>query len=308
MIFPKERWRMALSDTLKALGQIVLGQIDLSPDFAERKKQVSSQFPGLTTIEIEDLCKIKPDRFALYTGTIINGEANVLGRHFPLTFALLEKYFEKIRNLQLNRYNFVKQMLGKYPWKETGTFSLCESLLCFIKEDLKDICEACPYLVPIIELETSTMKCFREKDDSTPKNKILKIANLTTLTVGEIEELEFFVPYNIEFNSCAYDIVDFREQFFKNESSLPISEPKFKDSFFIASRGTDFAVRWNSINSELFSYLKSKPRSELFSVSELAECFITSQPDQKDPAVIFSLFFEQLATLIKRAVIVVTAR
>lgn len=298
---------MALNDTLKALGQIVLGQVELSEDINERKKQVSSQFPGLTTIEIEDICKISPDRFALYTGTIINGEANVLGRHFPITFALLEKHFQELRNQPLSRFSLVKQMLGKYPWKETGTPSLCESLISFIKDDLRDICKTCSYLIPIAELETSTMKCFREKDDSIPKDKILTAKDLTALTVGEIEELAFFIPYNVQFNSSAYDIVDYREQFFKNEKALPAKKPKLVDSFYIGSRGSDFAVRWSSTSPEIFSYLKSKSRSEFFSVSELAKRFINLQPDQKDSAETFSLFFEQLTTFLKRAVIV-TAR
>jgi hypothetical protein len=298
---------MALNDTLKALGQIVLGQIELSENLNERKKQISSKFSGLTTIEIEDLSRIPPNRYALYTRTIINGEANILEKHFPLTFALLEKYFEKVIGKQLNRFDLVKKMLGKYPWKEIGTPSLSESLINYIKDDLRDICKSCPYLISIVELETFTMKCFRQKDDSISKDKILTAKELTALTVGEIEELDFFIPFNVEFLTSDYDIVNYREQFFKNGKTLPDTEPKSNNSFYIGSRDSNFIVRWNLTNSELFSYLKSKPRNELCSVSELAECFMTSHQNQKSPAELFSLFFETLISLIKQRAIVVTA-
>ena len=84
---------MALAGVLSAMREIILDAPELPEDQTARLKVFEKSFPQLTPSEREDLSKISPEKFGIYTTSIFVGEKNIIANNFPMTVKVLETYW-----------------------------------------------------------------------------------------------------------------------------------------------------------------------------------------------------------------------
>lgn len=302
---------MPLQDVLSTLRQVVLDDISLSENFEVRKRYFCDRFPGLTGEEVEDFAKIPPERFKLYTGTIFRGERSVLVRHLAITFALLDHYWRKTYQKSFDTFALVKDMHQKRPWKNNTTEGLVECFIQYLPENLTPVCQAIPELNDIARLEQSSLKVARFRDGTLDSRNGLTVSRLEQLTVHELLQLQFGIPYYTRLEHFSYDVISLLEQYSQRRELVPLER---QDTWAVAGRDASLRVRWIVLPEQVACYVSAdsgdQRRDTLYPVSQFADWFIDNCSIQEgskdsDEAELAVSFISLLLRLVHSGVVVV---
>lgn len=277
---------MALANVLSALRVLILDGLDIPEELQAREGLYREKFPALTSLELEDLVKIPPSKFDIYTGTIFAGNRSVLSSHFPVSFALIEKDWAKTNKEKFNRYTFVQNLHEKRPWKSNETTSLAKSFIDYLSLDRKDLSQEIPGLLEMAEFERLSLVIKRERDLYVDSKDLVLTKDLSTLTVDQLLELEFNIPYCLRIAEFTYDVRSFRESFFKNDRTIK-SKLEKKDILVAGARNRYNSLAWKEIEKPSKIFFEKAESGSKHKLSRLAEIYVEKISDQSEEEVFY---------------------
>lgn len=293
---------MPLADVLSALREIIITEASKIPQAREQREEFfKSRFPNLEPIEIEDLVKIPPERFAIYTRTVFTGEANVLAKHLPLFFLLLKENWHRTSNKSFTKRTLIQNTQKEFPWKSQNTYGLIKSVLSFLKKEHGILFDELPYLEDVLKLEKLTLRTKRAANNKKISKKEIKEEELKKLTVSSLLELDFRVSKNCQFLKTSYDIIAYRKDFYENEKTLPLESPSKEVLYLISHRDSKHKIYWSKLRDFSFNFLESLEKEKLYSLKKLARVFSENIKEEEEKA--FREFYNALSFLLRNEVI-----
>jgi hypothetical protein len=288
---------MSLPVVLSAIRELAHQDLDLPENFEKRKQIISQRFSELSLEELEDLAKIEPSKIKVYTNTIFGGQKRVLTNRFPVTFSLLEKCWSRTPSNQQTALKLVKLLHQKNPWQNNSTIGLAENFLLFLNNNLEEEKKLLPELVELAQLEFNSLLIARDKN-KTKSDPQSVINYLLSLSVGELLALPLELAKPRVLCSFNYDVVSFRNDFYRNQRKLPDNSCSFESAYYIGSRTNALKVSWNEIPKTVFELFNSCLNQNPHSLSDLAEAYCIGLDNNITPENAFSEFLKFLKILI----------
>lgn len=289
---------MPLADVLSALREVIITEASKLPSSVEEREEFfKSRFPNLSPLEIEDLVKIPPERFAIYTKTVFVGEANVLAKHLPLFFLLLKENWHLSSKKPFIKRALVQNAQKEFPWKSQNTYGLMKSVVSFLKKEHGTLFENLPYLEEVFMLEKLTLRTKRAANNKKQSRQKIKGEEISQLTVSALLELEFTVSKFCQFLNTSYDVISYRKDFHENEKKIPLEPPGKKSFHLISTRDSKHKIYWSQLTSSSWKFLKDLKKEEFFSLKELATIFSENIKGDEEKA--FAEFYNTLSFLLK---------
>ncbi|MCO6431487.1 MAG: hypothetical protein J5J00_11555 [Deltaproteobacteria bacterium] len=293
---------MSLSSVLSAMRQIILDAPALSADQSERLAAFKNLFPELTSEEAEDLSKVPPAKFGIYTTSIFAGERNLLQNNFPMTVALLKEAWKRCFGEELSLFKFAKEMHRVKPWTSTASTLLGRNFVEYLRDYLPQVLQDSPFLAELAELELFIRKVRKQRNGAFEACNGLAPENLAEMTVEMVMELEFIVPKCALFKQLGYDLISIRHEFMKDGSALPDHVPATPTAAAVG-RNREGHPRCIALSQEIYSYLSVREKEKQQPIEELAEVYVGSQPPSLSEEELFSGFIAEVVRLAHNGVI-----
>ena len=297
---------MALAALLSAMKEIILSCPVMPEEEEQRRLYLKDNFPKLSSEEVEDLSKISPKKFQIYSNSIFSGERNLIKRNFPMTIAALA-------NLKPDRYSkdsdltkLLKDLHKQHPWQSTQTVELGKNFVAYIKGLPRDLISKAPYLAELAEFELQLRIVRRTPDDEIMPADSLSEKELSSMTVEAVLGLKYLIPSFVIFAEFDYDVPAARQYFTSNKRILPESIGK-KFTCSAISRNAEGLPRWRELNREIYRLLQAKERKKPHNISEIVETLLSTEGQLKDEIQLFKSFMDLLSKLIASGVVVVIA-
>lgn len=268
---------MPLAGVLSALREIILDIPELPGDIAGRKKFYRERFSSLTQDEVDDLAKADPQRFAIYTTSIFQGQRGVLERRFPLSYALVARTWPRVSQDPFSGVELVRDFHAKRPWRSSRISELAKNFVDFLRFDCPSLVKRCDYLPDVAQYEyQSLLVARRALDDPQPFAASCALKSLQQLTVDELLERNFTVSKLTAFESFKFDIISYQVSFAQNDWKLPADSAKKQNTLAVASRDRQNDVHWTALGKEVFDFFKSIPAGEKRAIGDFAEQYVAS--------------------------------
>lgn len=295
---------MALAALLSAMKEIILDIPDLPEGQDERQAYIKKSFPKLSEHEAEDLAKIQPSKFKIYTNSIFSSERDLLKRNFAMTIETLQKYWGNLSNKPFNMLQLVKDLHKISPWKSTHTVDLGRNFVEYIKNDLKKIKEYAPFIFELAEMELLLRLVRRSPDDGIMPKNSLALDELNAMTVEALLDLNYQIPTCVEFTDFNYDLIEARASFNENDKKTPefIAPKKIYCSL---SRNRDALQRWTEYAENFYQILKTDIRGTPLPLAGLAEKFLETADQRKSEEDLFKEFLETVYRCVETGVLVI---
>lgn len=294
---------MALPAVLSAMREIILDEPKLPADAGERRALYSHIFPNLTSDELEDLSKIAPQGFQVYSNSIYVGEKNLIANNFPISIAVLKNHWSTITSQPFSLLSFMKELHKSKPWRSTTTMALCRNFSDYLHEAYPTLFESAPYLSDLLHLELCTRKIKKLPDDSKPPRASLPAKLLTAVTVGDLMESQFSIPTPNTFCKFAHDVITAREAFINSGGVFPDSVEAVGTTAALSRNERGYA-RWSRLSDQLYTFFVSQPRLTTLPVESRAEIIVEEKGIGSDSEeALLSLFLISLAVLVENGVI-----
>jgi len=289
---------MALAAVLSAMRTIILDAPSLPDTEGARRVSFRALFPVLSAEEIEDLAKISPDRFRIYTRSIFNGESGLIERYYALTCAMLGRTWEENHSESFSVRDLMRALHAKRPWKTATTEGLVENFGEYLKDLSSQLGKSQEQIIEAARFEREVFYARRGADETT---LALTREELAALTVGQVLNLTWSMPATSAWHSFNYDIAAAYTYFNAHSSALPsmIAE---REHFLIFGRDVTNTVRWREISKEVFQYFEEQ-KSRSGSLGELAEHFVGVLPAGMPEEQSFVLFLEFVVDLVESGII-----
>lgn len=297
---------MALAAVLSAMRTIILDAPQLPETEEARRISFHALFPQLSEHEVEDLAKISPQRFSIYTRSIFNSEADLIAHYHAFTCALIERAWQKKRRESLLLRDFVRMMHAKRPWKTSTTEGLLEAFGQFLEDRAADFGE---YRQHILEAAAFERHLFyaRRRVDSSPKGPSpIDRKRLAALTVGEVLNLSWHIPSTTSFQQFASDIPAAYSYFQSHQGTPPAIIAQHK-LFMMFGRDNRHVVRWREIPEPLYRYFTKASHGQ-GTLDAVAELFVETLPPGLSEQEGFVQFINFGLDLIEAGLIVVHSR
>ena len=296
---------MALAGVLSAIKELVLDAPLLPNSQEERETLYKEKFLTLSSEEIEDLAKIKPEQLGTYTMTIFNGEKSGLNNHFLMTLALLKRHWSKLSDKPYNEFELVKELHKVKPWKSSKFRDLAENFKIYLLEDEDKFRKEIPELFDTVIFETTVMDTRRHLNtDGLEAKDSLTLAEISEMTVPELLGLSYQIPAYNHFLNFSHDMVATKNHF-KKGKELPEEIIK-TNQFAICSRNIRMISRWTAVPELLWLNLKDQERNTKKELAELADIADELFPDAENEEVLFAKFMEQIAALVNHGALILT--
>ena len=277
---------------------LILDRVELPESVEARRMFLRGEFPELSEAEADDLSKVEPKKLQIYTQTIFSGERGVLANHFPITFALLKKYFDE----DLNAFEFVRDLHAARPWKSYLTAGLTVGFVTYLRNDRPDILSVLPELPDAAQIEWLSLKTSRGLDPEGDPSQCLNLEELSQLTVGNLLELKAEFPPYVCTETFLYDVISYREEFRDLDFTLPDSRPVEKEIWAVSGRNLHQRVSWQNISQEIFEFIELQAHTP-FTFSDFAEAAIDDfESDQEQ---IFIRFMQLVTSLMQKGVLII---
>lgn len=302
---------MALAGVLSALREIILDDLALPIEPSEREKYLREKFPSLKNEELIDLAKVEPSSFKVYTKTIFAGQSNVLVKHFPVSFALIERAHTRLGIETPSRFKLVQELHSVRPWTTNTTFGLAKNFVEYIREDRTDWLKVVPELADMAQLERLTLKVRRAKDSQFALSDTTELRQLLQSTVSELLSAGFVVPPSSAFESFGYDVITQRLGYYKNSSKLLNSDAERRVTKAVAGRNRALSVRWMELTPAIAEHLSGLEKLTEYTLAQFAEIFVddfsASNTDSSEEAT-FQSFLKLLNDLNTLGVLHISAK
>ena len=259
---------MPLASVLSAVKELILAGRELPVLEAERRIKYRYYFPNLSPEELEGLAKILPAQLRAYTSSIVSGEKGTLYNLFPITFKLLQKYWEISFGEIFDPTAFIQDMNSKFPWKGYATEVLAANFVSYISSR-HDLGELVPYLQDVGRIEYLSMKVRRHLPEP-----VTKEIELSGLTVEELLSRNFIIKSSTVFQEFYFDVVGlYWEEMKEEDLTLP---PLEEVTLAYCARNTKNRLRWGKLSSEIFDYLQKIERNNPVKIEEFAEVAVSA--------------------------------
>ncbi len=285
---------MALNAVLSAMREIILDTPPLPSTENERLKFFERRFPALSKEEREDLAKIDPQRFEIYTTSIFSGEKGILEKHFRITFALLARFWPKIYNQPFNAFSFVKELHALRPWRGNKTTALANCFLAHISQDRPELTRMLPYIEELAELEYLNLLIKRTPSENVSAANSLSSSAIAELTVEELLAKSITIPSYVQLYRFTYNITTYWREYYNNHKSLPELAPIKLITWAVGGRTLHNFVSWSELSPNIYQLLESRPRTTTISVAELAENFLEHAAPEQSEELLFAAFMQEL--------------
>lgn len=289
---------MPLADVLSAIKEIILDVRELPEEFEARNAFLKSRFPKLAQAECEDLAKIKPEQFQIYTGTIFSGERGVLAQHFPMTFALLHERFEILNGSDFDEYELTREIHRLAPWKSNLTLDLGKCFLQALKKNIFEVNQLAPEAQDLALLELLSLKIKRAADDERFLGDCFDTAQLCAFSIGELLSCKVIVPLFVERAEFSWNVVSTRTAFYTQDEKLN-DEIKRGALIALGGRNLDGHVRWQNISKATDAMFKALLVKKTLKVEEAAAEFLDASEDFASEQEAFSAFMKEFLPLVE---------
>ncbi len=279
---------MALAAVLSAMKDLILIAPELPNEQSERLVYINKTFPALSDSEAEDLAKINPDKFKIYTHSIFSAERDLIARNFSMTIEYLKRYWQESFGQSFDLLRLAKDLHKKKPWKSSTSVDLGKIFLEFLNEDCYAILSKAPFLTELADMELSLRISRRSPDDQIMPHDSADISTLTSMTVEEILNLNYLIPSNVQFKEFNYNLIAARSAFI-TDRLLP-EDIETKKIYSSLSRNRDAYQRWSEYPQEVYLALTSQELQKPYSLSILAEEFLKSSDGSKSEIDLFKEF------------------
>src|SRR5690606_2413027 len=145
---------------------------------------LAQSFEGLSDKELDDLAKIDPRGFRIYSNSIFVGEKRLIDNNFPLSINAIRRFWRELYGERFDLLWLVKKLHKVKPWHSTATTVLCRNFCEFICERYPELLSAAPYLEELLEFELLSRKIRRAPDDPLCKSAIT-LSEFAALSVEE---------------------------------------------------------------------------------------------------------------------------
>lgn len=290
---------MPLADMLSAMRGVILDGLLLPHTSEEREQTLQKHFPGLSTLETQDLSRIEPEKFAIYTGTIFRGEAGLLQRLFPMTFALLQDAWSNCYGETFNAFRFTQQLHKARPWKSSATVGLASAFVLYLSQDLPEMLAVNPALPEVSKFEFTSLRVQRAIDEN--RNATISISAIQSYTVKELMSLAVAIAAPTEVLSVGFNLLDARIHF-RQQQSLEGFTFIRESHFLVGFRDSESEVQWTEIPQALFILFSNLHHGEVASVEDFAVACLEDSAAQSEEEK-FRYFFDLFSTLLIRGAI-----
>lgn len=269
---------MALAGVLSAMREIILDAPQLPPTRDERLIHFRSRFPALSEAEREDLSKIDPALFDVYTKSIFRGERNLLRNQFPVTMAVLAARWESVYGSRFDAFDLTVRLHRAYPWKSASTVQFAENFRRFIGETLPEFIARYPMTSELVELEELTIRA-RRVTCAKPLREVA-LSDLTSLTVAEILALQLQPSTATTLYRSSFDVISLVHQFYQLGKSLPEQLPEKSGHYYgVCGQDSEGVVIWEKISATQYDCLYALKSDNPHSFDAFAEATLADLPD-----------------------------
>ena len=294
---------MALAAVLSAMREIILDFDGLPSTFDARKAQYAESCPGLTEPELEDLAKILPERWQVYTHSIFSGEASVLRNHLPVTLALLEYNYPKDNAKGFDLYDLVRRSHKVRPWRDNITETLVHNFKIFLEEDMGPALSKISALQDMATLELTTLQIKRDSQRFFKHEDSQLISTIAGMSVDRILGGSYKISTLARFVRFDRDVLAFRKQYWAMDRKLDGSSPVKREVFAVGGRSNDNTVNWEEINRFEMDLLSGASREVSYRIEDWAEGFGSNQTSSQPEEELFVSFLSRLLKLSAAGVI-----
>jgi hypothetical protein len=296
---------MALAAVLSAMKELILDAPALPEEQSVREKYIKKSFPDLKDTEAEDLAKIPPAKFKIYTNSIFSSERDLIQTNFGMTIEYLKKYWKEEARGEFNLFQIIKELHKKRPWKSTHTVDLGRNFVDFVKNDLKRIQKKAPFINELAEMELLLRIVRRSSDDEIMPKHSLTGADISAKTVEEILNLSYIIPTCVEFTVFNYSLIEARSAFVDSDKKDLPKKIKPRKEFCSLSRNFEALQRWTEYDENFYDILSTHERQKPQPLSVLAEKFLEKSDDSRSEEDLFKEFIEVVYRCIKTGVLIV---
>jgi hypothetical protein len=294
---------MALAEFLKAFKDIIVANQNLPESQTERFDLFRSRYPALSELEVEDLAKIPPNRFGIYTGTICRGEANILANRFPVTFAGLRSFYLACKTQPFNSFLLLVELNQQYTWKSYQTNELADNFVAYVQKLVSAECaeHQCFQWIPeMADFEGRLVKIKKSKNIL--DQVFFNWQQLTNLSVQECLKLQIRTSVDAIQIRANYDLPSIQKSFRSNDKCLPTLISKNPSFVWIGRNQRLFsrAKRVEAAENEFLSSTLCKPRN----LEEYCSVLLESQPElATQPELLFSNSLERVRELVMSGIL-----
>ncbi|MBN8548798.1 MAG: hypothetical protein J0M12_05750 [Deltaproteobacteria bacterium] len=294
---------MALAAMLSAMRTIILESPTLPESEEARRLTYHVLFPDLSSPEVEDLAKIPPQRFHIYTRSIFSGEADLISHYHAMTCALIERAMQKRSKQAFSMRDFVRTMHTTHPWKSSTTEGLLESFARYLQDKASEFGEFSRRILESAQFEHHLFVARRHPDNDHKPSASVDRNKLAKLTVGEVLELDWHIPATTSFQQFTFDIPAAYSYFHTHKGVLPPTIVQ-KHMYVMFGRDARHTVRWKEIPEELFTYF-TKQSHGADRLDGVAARFVESLPPGLSEQESFAQFINFGVDLIEAGLVVV---
>ncbi len=291
---------MALADVLSAIREIVLDAPHLPEELSERAVLFREKFPGLSESEQEDLAKIDPKKFSIYTVSIFQGEKGILENHFPITFELVKLHWAEAYNERFLARLIPQRMHRVRPWRSQSPLNFARNFCEYLNYDCAPLLALRPDLGAIAQLETATYRLRRAADSVVPlrKSDVIPLERLASTVIDELLNARITVTAHLECLELPFDVLPARELFYANNRSAPQDISRAEQSFIVGTRNKKNTNFWLRVREVIFEILKRSHQNDTpLSVEEFAAELADHLPEGLSEQGIFEELMKELALL-----------
>lgn len=291
---------MALADVLSAMRQIILDAPNLPEGAADREIDFRGRFPGLSESEREDLAKISPDKFSLYTVSIFQGEKNILENHFPITFDLIRRHWSDAFSEQLIPRLITQRLHAIRPWTSQSPLHFAKNFCEYVNFDCPALLKVRPDLGDIATLELATYQLRRAADSTLVRsdNHSISLESLPTMMIDELLSARMVVSPYLACLELEYDPLPIREWFYSHDRETPQETSPHRRSLLIGSRNQKNIIYWLRVPAAVSAYLAALHEcGKTGTVEEFAAELADELPEHLSEQDIFEHLMKELAQL-----------
>lgn len=290
---------MALHAVQSAMKTLIVGGIDLPDSATSREKVYRELFPELSSVEVQDLAAIPPQRLKIYTDSIFAAQSGILQRNFPCSVEMVKRMWPADLYGSFSPYRLAQEVHRCAPWRGIHSDSLGESLLAFLAST-----SFAPALGNSGVLDMATFELASLRIRKSPSNGFVPQlreafeAAVEKTSVADLLLCSLTASPILHVLSLSFDVIECRKAL--RESGEP---PGYQTRMhtLVGARPVDYGSAWHEVPAlvgELFEKVVQGDGERKVPVAALAEAFLPSLVG-KDEAATFREFMTHLSQLVE---------
>ncbi len=288
---------MSLPDLLSAMRTLILDDAPPDGGLAARRACLHERFPDLTETEIADLANVPPERMGVYTNLVFAGERGMLRWIFPKSLEAvvrLKRIGGEARDEGDILYDLTRDLHRTRPWHNSSQRALAANFQSYALEHLRDLTDAWPGLVDLINFERTELDVFYALDFA---GRAIDVAELAELSVGDLLAKPVARPPYIVPKRYTHDVLSIHETWHE-DGALPDALPPANVCLTVCGRSpANLMPAWLRLDEQEFAAISAAPAGVFTDLNTLATAYIESAPPDTfaDEAQAFEAFLIALA-------------